>query len=603
MKSEQFDAFSRILARSESRRSAIRKIAGVGLGTAGLAASSRISLAQDATPVAGPVALGVAQAALDALDPDTKDSIARAIWKTELKAEDLDPEILAKILDPKNSNEAFGARLGARLLELIAEPTSFVQSHAERYETLLPYCASLSPHQAYIATNLLGVEQSKGYRIIPEVANLQFPQNNAMDLQSQLGWYFCVGSATDTDGQEYGIEMMFFRYAMLPPELAAQLGLTDAENQIIELHFAIAEAGKRHFQAKPITIAGTTGLLTFDTEGLGATMGKNVFKSLSPDSPFPLHLEAWGQDDGGQEPLQFSIDLTFSTGNDYLLQLADGCAPCCDGVGTLYYSIPNLILDGAASTMVLQGKEITLTEGTFWFDHQWGMLSAVAQSEALRAVTNLSPAGPGGWDWFEAQFYEDRQITAYSAHTNDYLEFYFQTGPTPPGTMTVPAHAKYAKSGATQDVEGTLSITDWILSVDSPDPVMYPPTYTWYPNQWEFAFGEDVPEDIRTFIMKPIVSTGQSGFFSGGAQYSEGAVYLLDPDGNDLGRGFAESVGYAKTEDNKLRIVGIPATDDMLALFGNIPVGPGMLTASQAYAYLNAKEVAEKSGMCLGIPG
>src|SRR6478752_3698465 len=100
MKSEQFDAFSRILARSESRRSAIRKIAGIGLSTAGLAVSSRISAAQDATPVAASGALSDAQAALDAMDPDTRDSIARAIWKTELKAEDLDAEVLAKILDP-----------------------------------------------------------------------------------------------------------------------------------------------------------------------------------------------------------------------------------------------------------------------------------------------------------------------------------------------------------------------------------------------------------------------------------------------------------------------------------------------------------------------
>ena len=109
-----------------------------------------------------------------------------------------------------------------------------------------------------------------------------------------------------------------------------------------------------------------------------------------------------------------------------------------------------------------------------------------------------------------------------------------------------------------------------------------------------------MPEDIRTFIMKPIVLTGQCGFFSGGAHYSEGAVYLVDLDGKDLGRGFAESVGFAKTEDNKLQIFGIPATDDMLALVGNIAPRPGMLTASQAYAYLNAQQAAEKSAMYLG---
>ena len=602
MKSTQFDAISKLVARSSSRRAALRAFM---LGTAGIAASSRFAGAQDATPQSSSnqaPGSNVAQAVLDRLDPDTRDSIARALWQPGLRVEDLDPDILAKIVDPKNSNEAFGTRLGLRILELIATPTSFVQSYQERYETLLPYCASLSPHQAYIAANMLGPQNSRGYRPIPAVANLQFPQANAMDLQSMLGWYFCVGSATDETGQEYGIELMFFRYAMLPPELAATLGLTNTENQVVELHFAIAEAGKRHFQAKPIVVAGTTGLLSFDAGGLGASMGKNVIRSTDPAKAFPMQLQAWGQDDGESEPLDFSIDLTLATGNDYLLQMADGCAPCCDGVGTLYYSIPNLQLDSSASTMTLEGRQISLTEGTFWFDHQWGMLSATAQHEVMRAVTNLTPSAPGGWDWFEAQFHDDRQITAFSIHTNDYLaNYYHQMGQTPPDTMHVPVKAKYATSGVTQDVNGLLSVTDWILSVDSPDPVMYPPTYTWYPNQWEFTFGDDVPEDIRTFIMKPIVSTGQSGCFAAAAQYSEGAVYLVDPAGNDLGRGFAESVGYAATLSNQLRLVGIPATDDMITRFGPNPPEPGMVIASQAFAYLNAAELADLSGMCLGI--
>ena len=200
------------------------------------------------------------------------------------------------------------------------------------------------------------------------------------------------------------------------------------------------------------------------------------------------------------------------------------------------------------------------------------------------------------------QFSGDRQITAYSVHTNDYLEFYRQMGTTPPGTMSTAVKAKYMDSEAvTHDVSGTLAVTDWILSVDTPDPVTYPPTYTWYPNRWEFTFGADVPEDIRAFVMVPIVQTGQSGFFANGAQYSEGAVSLLDPAGADLGRGFAESVGYADTLGNQLRIVGLPATDDALALFGPNAPDDGMMLASQAYAYVHTAELAERSGTCIGL--
>jgi predicted secreted hydrolase len=595
------DELARIVATSSTRRTALRRAGGLGVAAAGLAGGERMARAQEASPVAGD-ALVQAQEALDALDPETRESIARALWQTELKAADLDPEVLAKILDPKNSNQAFGYRLGAHLLSLIAEPSSFVQSYADRYETLLTYCSSLSPHQAYIAANLVGIESSKGYEYITAPANLQFPQANAIRLKSLLGWYFFVGTATGADGNDYGIELMFFRYSLLPPDLAAALGLTDVENQIVELHFAVARAGERHYQAKPIVVAGTTGLLTFNPDGLGASMGKNVIRSASNDDPFPLQLKARGTDDGEQRPVTFEIDITFASGNDYLLQGADGCMPCCDGIGTHYYSIPGLKVDPAASTLVLDGETITLTGGTFWFDHQWGMLNALPNTEVVRATNNLSPASPGGWDWFQAQFFDGQVITASALHTNDNLSFFRQQGVTPPGAMTVPVNAKYVNAGFDAfDVQGALSVTDWVLSVDSTAPVVYPPTHVWYPNRWEFTFGRDVPEAVRSFVMTPIVEGGQSGFFANGAQYSEGAVHVSDAGGTQIGVGFAESTAYADTLANQLRLVGIPVNEELLALFRSNPPEPGMVLASQAFVALHQAELEEIGGTCLGL--
>ena len=66
--------------------------------------------------------------------------------------------------------------------------------------------------------------------------------------------------------------MTFFRYAMLSPDPAAQLDFTHAENPVIKLHCTVAKAGKHHFQARPITIACASGLLTFDT-----VAGRSVF--------------------------------------------------------------------------------------------------------------------------------------------------------------------------------------------------------------------------------------------------------------------------------------------------------------------------------------
>lgn len=109
--------------------------------------------------------------------------------------------------------------------------------------------------------------------------------------------------------------------------------------------------------------------------------------------------------------------------------------PCCDGVGTLYYSAPRLVL-GAGSRLTIHGKEVDLEEGTFWFDHQWTTGLAPAggtRSNVLRAVRNLSPTAPPGWDWFMAQFQDGRELGLSSIHSPEWLAAYNQTGPEPRG--------------------------------------------------------------------------------------------------------------------------------------------------------------------------
>lgn len=120
------------------------------------------------------------------------------------------------------------------------------------------------------------------------------------------------------------------------------------------------------------------------------------------------------------------------------------------------------------------------------------------------------------------------------------------------------------KKNNSKNVKGSLMITKWIKSEKSQDPNLYPITNTWYPQKWEFNFGEDIPEDIRNFVMIPIVSGGQSGYFGSGLHYSEGAVYLQDLDGGLIGRGFAESTGYVDAPMNRLKLAGLPETVEML---------------------------------------
>ncbi len=159
----------------------------------------------------------------------------------------------------------------------------------------------------------------------------------------------------------------------------------------------------------------------------------------------------------------------------------------------------------------------------------------------------------------------------------------------------------------TAKIGGTLEITDWIRADHSPNPARYSVTGTWYPNQWKFQFDTRLPEDIRSFVMDPIVHTAQSGFFANGAQYAEGAVVLTAPTGEDLGRGFAESVSYADTRKTVHQLAGLPDSKEFIQAMSRRTVPPGLRRRNAAYVLAHKKELdailADSAGLGFFIGG
>jgi hypothetical protein len=285
-------------------------------------------------------------------------------------------------------------------------------------------------------------------------------------------------------------------------------------------------------------------------------VGRNEIRAHKKGSFFPISIKAQGQDNGETEPVELGLDLEFSSGKEILYQGNDGCMPCVAGMGTLYYSIPNIVLK-PGSSITYKGKKIKLKKGTFWFDHQWGFLGGNPNSAVLRAANNISKPAPSGWDWYMAQFVGNRQITMFAQHSAKYAKYYFKSGNTPPGTMVIDVAGKYMdEKNSLSTTWGTLTIDDWVKSKTSPNTNLYPITNVWHPNKWKFSFDNTMPEDIRKFEMTQIVPEAQTNFFANGSQYNEGAVFLIDPMGKDIGRGFAEAVQYADTTENMTRLAG-----------------------------------------------
>jgi len=525
---------------------------------------------------------------LQALDAETKDNVAAALGLARFEPNRIPQSVQDRLCSPKNSAAAFGERTRFRLADLLAHPDSLTPPYNALYGTMASYAGAQSPHQAYVLLDFLGQDRSRGYRPLPDAANLTFPADNAVDPESQFGWYYVVGNARGDNGKRYGVLLMLYRVSLLSPSVAAHFGLSGTENQVVDMQLAITEAGDRNYQSRPTLIAGTTGLIQLKANTFFMTQGRNGVSS--PDGQVvPMRVTASGADRGVTPPVDLAIDLRFSAAKNYLLQGDDGCLPCCGKIGTLYYSIPRLRLDASASTIKLKGQTVRLTDGEFWLDHQRGTLGNV-RVEAFRAFINTQPAGgPPGWDFFVAQFQGNREMTFVGFHTDANARFYNQTGPQPPaGVMTVPVVGKYMDANAVQvDAKGTLRVTDWVKSTSTPNPSQYTVTNAWYPNRWEFEFGPEVPADIRRFSMAPIVTTGASLFFATGQQYQEAPVDILDTDGRLVGSGYAEAVAYAAgvptNFQNRLRLAGLPDTPEMIALLDNTKPSPELVGESLLY--------------------
>ncbi|MGE0079149.1 MAG: lipocalin-like domain-containing protein [Bacteroidales bacterium] len=561
----------------------------------------------------------------NSIDALTKQNIAQALWMQEYDETKIDSAILEKIKSAKNSNIQYATRFKKRIMEMMQNQLSFVTSRKDRYKVIMANADSLSPQACYASNLFLGPESVTGYEPISLNPEFSQPSIDAPQLDYQVGWHFFVGNFTDEENNHYSVELMFWQYALLPPKFAKNLGLSDIENQTLEMHLAICDPqSQKQYRATTSVVAGTTGLVSFDAKPYSYKMGKNSIQGQNANGDlFPVTLTARGYDMSDESNVQeIEIDISLDDVKGIFMEGDEGCSPSIDGVGTLYYSSSLLKLQNDShSTITINGKSIKLKDGSMWYDHQWGtgfMPSGAPRSAVMRAAQNIEKAAPGGWDWFMFQFHsnpaiaggEEVQITLSALHTNDNIEFYYQTGPTPPGTMTAKCAGKYIGPVASTDVQspvptlpvtGQMEVTKWVKVDFSPNSKVYPPTDTWYPAEYSFTLTGDIPAELKTFKVTPLIASGQIGFFGTGLQYTEGGTVITDANGKELGRGFAEGTNWANCNKGIVALAGLPVTPETLGFLTPPSVGYFMKFLSFIEMWLHKKELetimAESKGM------
>ena len=169
------------------------------------------------------LSLGCSGSGSDAIDsglsPETLENVARVLWMPEYNPSEVPENISQRLNAFENSPEAFGERMRLRLEELIANPDSCSPDFTDRYSAFLEYTSSMSAHEAYATTILLGLDSSRGYKEVPPEISFVFPRDDSPDNEYQVGWHFFVGSASTESGEEFGIELMFWHYVLRQTKL------------------------------------------------------------------------------------------------------------------------------------------------------------------------------------------------------------------------------------------------------------------------------------------------------------------------------------------------------------------------------------------------
>jgi len=516
------------------------------------------------------VKMSVAQ---NTLDDAVKKDIYNILWQKDIAnwpsglPQELTTETLKKI-----SPEAFGKETATMLQDVKTAIVPLVQRYPVRYDQLSDMSQKgLTTRQAYNIGDLMGLDYFKGYAGMKSIKELEFPRDYSSHNDFQVGWYFFANSLKDQNGNNVDLLVNFFRRAIYSPDIARKMGLSEMDNQIVELQIGLSLSDKDlHIQGANPIVSGKTGLIDFQTQPFLIKMGKNEVKSIKNDSLFPLSIKVYDPEK------DLNIDLTLEQTEPLFLEGDSGKVPSMYNLGTWYYSVPDIKTSGTIN----YAGDIREVSGKTWFDNQWtaGIMPAgYPDNYYIRALSNIlnwsrnKTPEPWGWDWIEVQLDNNMEITLadmHSVHSKDLNN----TGENPPAESKRGAFGKIIDTdGKADDITGFITIDKWVRSDVSG---------AWYPNSWQV----EVPERNITFTMTPTVSK-QILQGAAASEFREGGVKVVGKMGDSdiTGIGFGEGTGYAGEDyynKSKFNILGIENNAANRKIF-EAPV-PGIWLAIQS---------------------
>lgn len=344
---------------------------------------------------------------------------------------------------------------------------------------------------------LLGGEAGDGFARATEPRPFVFPRDHGVHADFRTEWWYFTGNLAAANGRHFGFELTFFRYALAPPEAAAEDASAWRANQIWMAHFAITDTEGRRFHARERITREALGLA-------GAT-----------PEPLRIWVEDWsatGRGRGDELAVQLAArddDIGLSLGMTATVpHVAQGdrgldAKGPASGNASHYYSVPRLAAEG---TLTVRDERFAVT-GSAWLDREW-------------STSSLDP-GIEGWDWFALHLSDGSSLMFYRLRTAGR-----ESSPFSKGSWVRADGSRIALSA--DDVMLSV-LDDWTSDA----------TGVRYPVAWRMS----VPKMDLTLEVRPYLESQELNLT---VRYWEGAVRVAGrgPEGPLSGQGYLELAGY-----------------------------------------------------------
>ncbi|MBA4376723.1 MAG: hypothetical protein C0401_11200 [Anaerolinea sp.] len=209
---------------------------------------------------------------------------------------------------------------------------------------------------------------------------LTLPLDDRMHADADTEWWYITGHLQADDGQQYGYELVTFKFFNMPYQIGP-LSLTKS----YEVDFAITSETEGEFfsatnQLLPLPI------YRMNERRLDVRLGSTRIQAIAP---FTYRLQTKS---GGQ-----ALDLIVRAVKPPVAQAEDGWVLMGTGGGSYYSSVTRLETSGL---LTVDGVTKNVT-GLSWMDHQWG---------------SWDWEGVPGWDWMSIQLDSGDDLMVFAFH-------------------------------------------------------------------------------------------------------------------------------------------------------------------------------------------